>query len=136
MQDYASSTHLLHLRADVISTNTSASCGHVRVHTGHSVSCQQAGASDLSNFQTFSPAKCVWTGSIPPSLGSSPVSTEIVVVLPAPFGPSSPKTSPLLIERQRSLIACFVTRLPLDTCSSSGWRDDNMLPTKTQYALT
>ena len=47
-------------------------------------------------FSTVSSPK---TNVEPSSLKTSPVRILIVVVFPAPLGPSKPKNSPLLIER-------------------------------------
>lgn len=44
-----------------------------------------------------------------PEVGlKSPVNIEIVVVLPAPFGPSNPNTSPFLIFKQNFYTAILV----------------------------
>src|SRR5262245_30830465 len=48
-----------------------------------------------ASFRTFSPS----TNASPEESGSSPVSIFITVVLPLPFGPRKPKTSPYSTSR-------------------------------------
>ena len=58
------------------------------------------------------------TRAVPSFGASSVVSMRIVVVLPAPFGPSSPKTSPRSTRRSRQSTARCAPKLRTNPCAS------------------